>query len=110
MSGNNWHFSKRDDVYNTHRRGEDGEIIVGHDWSVTATDDIGNRWGFPCDSEADADAKLASIPEDFVPSDEEDGWYEDEPCYGSEAWDDEAEWRLALSEPSDWFSPFHKPY
>ena len=86
--------------YQKNCSGEDGPYTVTVDvFHVEAVDDDGHVWeleGSYSEDEEKVKAMLASLDHD--PTTRPEKWFECEPVYGSNAWDAEAEYRLACFE------------
>jgi hypothetical protein len=90
-------------------RSEDGEPLVLLQWFVLAEDNKGRRWAYAApdgqwepsrghEPPAAAEALKAKFEAELADPSLGDDWVEDLPRYGSEAWDDEAEYNLACEE------------
>ena len=102
-------FSVKEDLRESRHRTEDGDRCIYSAFGIEVEADSGHRWaspevfagtiehdedGFPhaCNraARAEAEAFLAKVSKDPTSA---LSWEPTDPCYGSGAWDSDAEWR-----------------
>lgn len=105
--GNTFHFGVLEDHHVHMVNGEDGPMEVCDVWfSVGCGSMKGENWvlcGFHAKDEAKATAELAALVHN--PESLPEAWFVTAPCYGSEAWDCEAEYDLACFEADAFNEP-----
>jgi hypothetical protein len=101
----------RPSFYEERRNGEDGPYYVTVDvYSIEAVDDDGHVWellGVGGTDQSLVEHELQHLDHD--PVSRPDAWGECEPVYGSNAWDNESEYRLACFEADAYDEPRPDP-
>lgn len=97
----NYTVTIREDLYDTRRYDEDGQPIIRSNFYLVAQGPNGHRWASSHSHPnfASAKSERRHLARDFDPV--KAGWYEIEPCYGSEAWTPEVEAEIAYRERSE---------